>query len=163
MSIPEYVSSLIEQMYSLDRILSAMEKQPKSYFGVQLYSNESHTLKLIAQNEGICQADLSERMYRTKGATSIAVDKLVNKGLIHREREKGNQRRYLLTLTDLGRQVNEAHLRYDDEHTRWAAKRLGLPEDELKTTVHVLDRIIELYSGHYLEHGVYVGLKSRKN
>ena len=156
MSKEEQISVLIEQMYNLDRILAALEKRPRSYLGVSLYSNESHTLKQIAQNEGISQAELSERMYRTKGATSIAVDKLVEKGLIRREREEGNQRRYLLTLTDLGREVNKAHLRYDEEHALWASEHLGASEEELETTSRVLDQVIALYSRRYLEHGVRV-------
>ncbi len=157
MPIQQHLSTLIDQLHILKRITSAIEKQPKTYMGVSLHSNEAHTLKLIAQNEGISQADLSERMYRTKGATSVAVDKLVKKGLIHREREEGNQRRYLLTLTDLGRQVNAAHLCYDDDHTEWAAKYLDLTEEELAVTIKTVDRIIALYSQHYLEHGVCVG------
>lgn len=156
MSLTEQISVLIEQMYNLDRILTAMEKRPRAYLGVSLYSNEAHTLKQIAQNEGISQAELSERMYRTKGATSIAVDKLVEKGLIRREREEDNQRRYLLTLTDLGHQVNEAHLRYDEEHALWASEHLGAAEEELETTSRVLAQVIALYSQRYLEHGVRV-------
>lgn len=157
MPIQQHLSTLIDQLYILERITSAIEKQPKTHMGVPLHANEAHTLKLIAQNEGISQTDLSDRMYRTKGATSVAVDKLVKKGLIRREREEGNQRRYLLTLTDLGRQVNAAHLCYDDDHTAWAARHLDLTEEELAVTIKTMDRIIALYSQHYLEHGVCVG------
>ena len=160
MSIPECISTLIEQMYSLERIVSAIEKRPRSYVGVSLHSNETHTLKLIAEHEGISQCELSERMYRTKGATSVAVDKLVKKGLIRREREQGNQRRYLLTLTELGRQVNEAHLRYDDSHAEWAASRLDLTEEELAVTLRTMERVIGLYSQYYLESGVCVGRRN---
>ncbi|MCI8969926.1 MAG: MarR family transcriptional regulator [Oscillibacter sp.] len=156
MSLPDCFTALLDQFYNMERIITAIEKQPKTYEGVSLHANESHTLKLIAQSEGISQADLSERMYRTKGATSIAVDKLVKKGLIRREREEGNQRRYLLTLTGLGWRVHEAHLRYDAANAEWAAGLLDLTEQDLETTIRTLDRVITLYSRRYLKNGVYV-------
>ena len=84
MSKPDCFTALLDQFYNMERIIAAIEKQPKTYEGVSLHANETHTLKLIAQFEGISQADLSERMYRTKGATSVAVDKLVKKGQIGR-------------------------------------------------------------------------------
>lgn len=156
MSMPDQFIILLEQFYNMERILNAIEKRPKTYENVSLHANESHTLKMIAQCEEISQADLSERMYRTKGATSIAVDKLVKKGLVHREREEGNQRRYLLTLTDLGRRVHEAHLQYDSNNAEWVIGSLDLTEQDLDTTIRTLDRIISLYSRCCLEHGIYV-------
>lgn len=156
MSIPEQITTLIEQLYTLDRITAAIEKQPKTYLNISMNANDAHTLKHIAQHEGISQTDLSERMYRTPGATSLAVDKLVKKGLVRRDREDGNSRRYVLTLTELGRQVNDAHLRYDKDHTEWAAQHLDLTEEELAATIQALDRFIQFYAEHYLEHGVCV-------
>lgn len=157
MSTVDEISNLIEHLYALDRILNAMEKRPVVYEGIALHSNESHTLKQIAMDEGLSQADLSQRMYRTKGATSVAVDKLVEKGLIRREREEGNQRRYLLTLTDLGRRVNEAHLRYDEAHVHWVAPRLGLSEEELQAANRTLEQVVRIYANHYLEAGKATG------
>lgn len=90
----------------------------------------------------------------------MAVDKLVKKGLSLREREEGSQRRYLLTLTDLGRQVT-AHLCCDDDHTVWAARYLDLTEEELEVTIKTVDRIIALHSQHYLEHSVCAGCKDQ--
>lgn len=52
-----------------------------------------------------------------------------------------------------------ADLRYDDDHTVWAARYLDLTEEELAVTIKTVDRIIALYSQHYLEHGVCVGRK----
>lgn len=157
MSKPDCFAALLDRFYNMERIIAVIEKQPKTYEGVSLHANESHTLKQIAQCEGISQADLSERMYRTKGATSIAVDKLVKKGLVRREREEGNQRRYLLTLTDLGRRVHEAHLHYDGGHAEWAVENLDLTEQDLETTIRTMDCVVALYSQYYLKDGVYVG------
>ena len=150
MSTPDEISTLIDRLYMMDRLLNAMQKRPIEYAGVPLHANEAHTLKIIAQNEGISQTELSDRMFRTKGATSITVDKLVEKGLVARQRVDEDQRRYLLTLTDLGRCVHMQHLAYDEAHARWAAEKLGVDEHSLRITNQTLDQIIQFYSRHYL-------------
>lgn len=156
MSTIDEISTLIDQLYTMDRILTAMQKRPIEYAGVSLHANEAHTLKAIAQNEGISQTELSDRMFRTKGATSVMVDKLVEKGLVHRQRVDGDQRRYLLTLTEQGRLVHRQHLAYDEAHARWAADRLGLEKDSLQVTNQVMEQLIHFYSEHYLVGGVSV-------
>ena len=153
MSTVEEISKMIEQLYTIDRIITAMQKKPHTYEGVRLYANEAHTLKAIAEEEGISQAALSDRMIRTKGATSVMVDKLVEKGLVLRERERGNQRRYLLTLTDKGRRVNAAHLAFDMAHADDLALALELSEAELSTVNRTLQKTIRFYSERYLPDG----------
>ena len=155
----EEISKMIEQLYTMDRIISAMQKKPHDYGGELLYANEAHTLKAIAQNEGISQTELSDLMFRTKGATSIVVDKLVEKGLVNRRRVDQDQRRYLLSLTELGRQVHDRHLARDEAHAQWVAEQLGLEEDALRTTNDALSRFIQFYSDHYLEHGALSTLR----
>ena len=113
----------------------------------------AHTLKAIAQSEGISQAELSGQMFRTKGATSVVVDKLVEKGLVVRTREDGNQRRYFLTLTERGWAVHQAHLAYDEAHAAWAAQHLGLSEADLAGVNRSLEQVIQFYSEHYLRSG----------
>lgn len=156
MSSVNQIATIIDDLYAVDRIITALQKKPNEYAGTSLYANEAHTLKLIAQNEGISQAALSEKMYRTSGATSVMVDKLVKKGLVNRRREVGNQRRYLLTLTERGRVVSQAHVAYDYRHARCVSEGLGLSEEELSITEKSLSRIIDFYSLHYLEHGMVV-------
>ncbi len=70
-----------------------MEEEPK-YYGTEelLYTNEVHTLKIIAQNEGITQKQLTDKMFRTKGATSVMIKKLEKKGLIIRQEDKMDAR-----------------------------------------------------------------------
>ena len=153
MPVTDEIAQMIENLYTMDRIITAMQKRPIDYGGVLLHANEAHTLKVIAQQEGISQTNLSEQMYRTKGATSIMVDKLVEKGLVHRQRVNGDQCRYLLSLTDLGRQIHNTHLARDEAHASWAAQHLGLKEDQLRSANDVLVQIIHFYTQNYLDHG----------
>ena len=74
-------SKLIDQFYTIEKVVNDLEKAPRSYGTNQkFYSNETHTLKKIAEHEGISQKELSVKMYRTKGATSVMIEKLLKKG-----------------------------------------------------------------------------------
>lgn len=153
MSTADEVSKMIEHLYTMDRILLAMQKKPHDYGGVFLHANEAHTLKAIAQHEGISQTELSDQMLRTKGATSVVVDKLVEKGLVTRSRVEGDQRRYLLALTEKGWSVHQAHIEYDERHAHMAAREVGLTTEELETANRALERVTRFYAKNYLEHG----------
>ena len=80
MDINEKFYKLIDQFYTIEKIVNDLEKSPRNYGTTQkFYSNETHTLKMIAEHEGINQKELSEKMYRTKGATSVMIEKLLKK------------------------------------------------------------------------------------
>ena len=162
MSAVEAMSETIEKFYTINRILNALQKKPHTYASETLCANEAHTLKLIAQNEGISQSELSDRMFRTKGATSVVVDSLASRGLVKREREQGNQRRYLLSLTERGQEVHKAHIAYDTVSAQLACAAIGLSEDQLVELSSNLDKIIEFYSNTYLDHGRAVTNPSHK-
>lgn len=146
MSTVEAMSNTIEKLYAVDRIIAALQKKPHRYAGIDLHASEAHTLKLIGLQEGISQTELSEQTFRTKGATSLLVDKLVERGLVQRQREQGNQRRYFLRLTEEGRKVHAAHLAYDDEQALQAARAIDLSEQELQELAEHLDRFIAYYA-----------------
>lgn len=68
MNYPKEFDELVDSFYEIERILNALEKKPRTYGAENLlYSGEAHTLKIIAENEGLTQKALSELMYRTKG------------------------------------------------------------------------------------------------
>ena len=117
-----------------------------------LTPTEAHTLKMIALNEGISQTELSEQMYRTAGATSVMVDKLVEKGLVHRQRVDGDQRRYLLTLTDRGRLVHASHIDGTPPTPAGPPSTWVLRRRSLKPPTRPSPRSSPLLSG-YLSHG----------
>lgn len=58
MPVTDEIAQMIENLYTMDRIITAMQKRPIDYGGVLLHANEAHTLKVIAQQEGISQTNL---------------------------------------------------------------------------------------------------------
>ena len=135
---------LLENLYMVERIVTAMEKEPK-YYGTEelLYTNEVHTLKIIAQNEGITQKQLTDKMFRTKGATSVMIKKLEKKGLIIRQEDKMDAKILRLYLTDKGKTVNEVHLKYDEDKMSELMREVSLSDEEVNSTNHVLELFID--------------------
>lgn len=146
MSVSNEIYHLINQLYTIELIMKALRVRPRNYLGEELYDNESHTLEMIVENEGISQAVLTEKMFRTKGSTSVMVDKLIEKGLVSREKSESDRRYSVLVPTEKGREVNQAHINRDMEHASIVAESIDLCEEELKETNKSLEKLIEFYT-----------------
>lgn len=146
MSVSNEIYHLINQLYTVELIMKALRVRPRNYLGEELYDNESHTLEMIVENEGISQAGLTEKMFRTKGSTSVMVDKLIEKGLVSREKSESDRRYCVLVPTEKGREVNQAHINRDMEHASIVAESIDLCEEELKETNKSLEKLIEFYT-----------------
>lgn len=134
---------LVENFYEVERVVGALDKVPRSYdTEYLLYTNEVHTLKMIAQNEGINQKTLSERMLRTKGATSVMVDKLMQKGLVVRKPSEEDARIMNLFLTPEGRKVNKAHICYDEKKIGIWRESLNITDSQVRTANEVIGEFV---------------------
>jgi len=75
-------------------------------------------MALISANPGITQTALSRASGRDKSTLTTALDDLVGRGLVRRERAAGDRRSYALVLTTRGRRALGrllAHARRHDE------------------------------------------------
>jgi DNA-binding MarR family transcriptional regulator len=59
----------------------------------------------LSHKEGITQDDLAVHLHIDKGTVARALKKLEDNGFIYREINPQNRRRYLLFLTEKGRQI----------------------------------------------------------
>ena len=144
----EKLSRLEEQFYEVERIVNYLNIRPKAYDMDELYySNELHTLKMIKDNEGINQNELAEKTYRMKGATSVMVNKLEEKGLIEKKKDKTDRRHSRLYLTKKGEEVNENHIKYDRQVFEKWVEDMPVTEEQLDTTIYVLGEWIKYFRG----------------
>ena len=155
MTAGEQVGRLITQCCAAHWLVASIQKLPHSFAGITLYASEAYTLMTIAQHEGISQTQLSELMIRTKGATSSMVDRLVEKELVCRQRAEGDQRRYLLTITPLGRRINEELGHWLAAQADQLAQALELPCEDLEAANRVVSAMLtycaDLYRSGRLE------------
>jgi len=91
------------------------------------------------------QADLATESFKDKHTVSRIVDLLQKKGFIHRQQDPDDGRRYLVSLTDTGR--NETVKAR--EHV-YASRELGwekISEEEYQSLRTILDKIFLSYNG----------------
>jgi len=150
----EDLADFVDNLYVQGRYMRSMETKPR-YYGsdILLYPNEVYTLKAIAQQEGINQTELSEQMFRTKGATSTVVQKLKQKGLVIQQEDKTDSRFIQLYPTEKGREVYRNHLEYDKRYLASLAKHLNVSLEELATTNRVLRMMNQDVIRRYKERG----------
>lgn len=154
MTAAEQVGKLITQCCTAHWLMASIQKLPHSFAGISLYASEAHTLMNIAQHEGLSQTQLSELMLRTKGATSSMVDRLVEKGLVRRQRAEGDQRRYLLTVTPLGRRINRELEQWMAAQAHTLAQALSLPCSDLEAANRVVSAMLAHYAQLYRSGGL---------
>lgn len=117
-------------------------KVPHDYgTGAAYTSVEVHTLKHIADHTGITVTELSRDYGKTKGAVSQILKKVEGKGLIYREMDPDNENRFHLFLTEKGKELDEAHRRYDEVGFGESMDlvREQFSEDEINTAFSVLE------------------------
>jgi DNA-binding MarR family transcriptional regulator len=99
-------------------VFKFMEIDKKTrYYGtdVPLFYAEIHLIKAIKENEGIHITGLAQYLEVTKGAVSQMLMKLEKKGFVVKEKDPGNQSRFLLKLTPKGEVAHENHMRMHQE------------------------------------------------
>ncbi|MCC8163803.1 MAG: MarR family transcriptional regulator [Lachnospiraceae bacterium] len=137
---------LIDEIYEAARIDTYNNISPKNYgTGDLLYSNEVHTLKLIAENEGLNQNELAEKTYRRKGTVSVTVDKLESKGLIEKRVDLEDRRRSCLFVTEKGRLVHEKHADYDNEIYKKMRAGIKVTDEQLDNAIYVLGECLKYF------------------
>ncbi len=75
--------------------------------GERLYPSEFHVIGAIGYNKGNKVTELSHKFGITKGAVSQVVNKLYNKGYIHKEKNEKSSKEIVLSLTEKGEKAFE--------------------------------------------------------
>lgn len=155
LSAEDELADMIDNLYLHGRRMRLMESKPRYYGGdILLYPNEVYTLKAIAQQEGINQTELSEQMFRTKGATSSVIRKLKKKGLIIQQEDEQDSRISRLYPTEKGREVYQKHLDYDRSYIVDLADSLDIDMEALANLNKVLRMMNQRFLRRYQEQGM---------
>lgn len=138
-------ANFIDNLYKIGRYFRDAEKRPR-YYGtdILMYPNEAYTLKAIVESEGINQKELSEQMVRTKGATSVVVKKLIQKGLVISKSESMDLRIGSLYPTEKGMQVYKAHRKYDEEYIDLVSNHANLTREDMEKLNEMLETLMNV-------------------
>lgn len=96
--------------------------------GVKLTSNQASILDHLDEEEPVTLQELSLHMGVTPSTMSITVNRLVNLGYVHRNKDKGDSRRIQLLLTTAGLRVKKSKSVLDDSRVRSMLARLNEEE-----------------------------------
>ena len=148
---PSSLAFLKEKADSLFRFVMlyhdfAIEKKD---YGTGKYVNmvEVHMLLHIATAPGITISELAEKAKRTKSAVSQTVRKLETMGYVYRDVLPEDKRVVRLYPTEVGLELNAAHIRYDAvevDHTFTEILKT-CSREELDAFYRVIDAYITIF------------------
>lgn len=112
----ESFNVLMESIFELSRAYYDYQSKPRKYgTDDELFMVEVHLLNLIGEDSKINVTRISRKTNRTKGAVSQIIDKLVNKGLVHKSKNPFNNREVKLELSEKGKKIFHYHQYLDRE------------------------------------------------
>ena len=98
--------------------------------------NDMHIIEAIGEKEPKNMSSVAKIMSVTVGTLTIAVNSLVKKGYVHRERSEEDRRVVLISLTEKGRKANAHHMKFHDGMIQAVLK--DLDEEQQKILVKSL-------------------------
>lgn len=123
--------------------------------GVVLSASQAAILDHLDEVDATSLAGLARHAGVTASTMSIAVDRLVRKGLVTRVRDQADGRRVELRLTAAGARMREANSVLDAERVRAMLERLS--EDDRASALHgleILGRAADQEAAHTRLHGL---------
>jgi len=98
--------------------------------------NDMHIIEAIGEKEPKNMSSVAKIMSVTVGTLTIAINSLVKKGYVHRERSEEDRRVVLISLTEKGRKANAHHMKFHDGMIQAVLK--DLDEEQQKILVKPL-------------------------
>ncbi len=133
-------SDLKENIVKFTRLISAAEEDAKKLYEMQdLTATQFNYLEVIGELENPTLTELAAAMGLTKPSVTIALDRLMVKGLVRKVRSDSDKRSSHLHLTEFGEQINKRHDYAHDYVIELIERKLN--ENEVKSFTLLLDKI----------------------
>lgn len=108
--------------------------------------NDMHIIEAIGEREPKNMSTVAKIMSVTVGTLTIAINSLVKKGYVHRERSEEDRRVVLISLTDKGRRANAHHQKFHDGMIQAVLKDLN--DEQQKILVKSLMNLREFFDSY---------------
>ena len=93
--------------------------------------NDMHIIEAIGEREPKNMSSVAKIMSVTVGTLTIAINSLVKKGYVHRERSEEDRRVVLISLTEKGKTANAHHMKFHDGMIQAVLKDLNEEQQEV--------------------------------
>lgn len=108
-------------------------------------NNDMHIIEAIGPDEGNNMSTIAKKLNITVGSLTTAMNSLVNKRYVVRERSEIDRRVVYIQLTDKGRKAYRHHAAFHEKMTEAVIQ--GLEKDELEVLTKTLDNLTEFFHG----------------
>lgn len=116
---------------TFNSILSVEEKSLQNRFTQGLSISEIHTIAAVGLHEENPMSAVAARLDVTLATLTVAINKLVAKGLVERRRGQTDRRQVFIMLSCQGRKVYRAHELFHQKMIDQALEGLSLEEEEV--------------------------------
>ncbi len=129
-------------VYLFNHILYLEEKNLKDK-GIRLSMTEVHTLENIEKSTTKTMTDIAKLQMVTQGTLTVAVNRLVKKGFVWRQRDKEDKRVIRLELTPVAHEVLKVHDRFHESMIDSLLSEMHVDDDA--NLMIALERIMEYF------------------
>ncbi|ASF19926.2 MarR family transcriptional regulator [Staphylococcus saprophyticus] len=135
----------IDQLYETAHLLNQYENIPRKYgTDDELYMVEAHMINLIGVNKVMNISEIAKQMNRTKSAASQKITRLVQKGLVVKNKSTHSSREVSIELTDKGEKVFQYHQALDSNvYNTYLEKLETYDTKDFENIEHFLNMISE--------------------
>lgn len=114
------------------------------------YRGEIHMIKMVGDCPGIFISEMARNFNVTRAVVAKTVNKLVERGLIHKEEYENDKKRLCLYLTEKGKKAYNLHQEYHKEFDSSLFDYLdSLNDNELKLIQEFLQHANQLIANHF--------------
>jgi DNA-binding MarR family transcriptional regulator len=102
-------------------------------------NNDMHVIEAIGVGEPKNMSTIARELSVTVGTLTIAMNSLVKKGYVTRQRGKEDRRVVYISLSDKGRQAYEHHAKFHEDMIKGVVDTLG--KDEIEVLIKALNNL----------------------
>jgi DNA-binding MarR family transcriptional regulator len=130
---------LVESMDKLSELMRKFQTQLRSGDLKEYTLRQLYYIELIDKNEGISVSELSKTLKVKKSTVSVAINQLIDLGIVNKIQSNTDKRFYFLQLTQKGNQIMEMHKQVHKNTIKKISKILN-PE-EVENFVNIVNKI----------------------
>ena len=130
---------LVESMDKLSNLMRKFQTQLRSGDLKEYTLRQLYYIELIDKNQGISVSELAKKLDVKKSTVSIAINQLIDLGIVIKIQSNQDKRFYFLQLTPKGNQIMEMHKQVHKNTIKKISKILN-PE-EVENFVKIVNKI----------------------
>lgn len=130
---------LVESMDKLSGLMRKFQTQLRSGDLKEYTLRQLYYIELIDKNEGISVSQISKALDVKKSTVSIAINQLINLGIVTKIQSDTDKRFYFLQLTSKGKDIMKMHKQIHEDTIKKILKILN-PE-EVESFIKLVNKI----------------------